>query len=543
MHALLSPLSLPQRLLSKALSPLAIAVLMLVLFSLWTIDSIVEARAAVALSLTTSNVSTGYSLDSSILRELADTYVQRQRNQVRNRVADYLTSQIYPSWRRAISSWNESLGTSVHAQRIMYSYVLNSNETITNTLYGKSRQINESLEALSATYLRDESLNLSELTVNYWFVSELFENVSKNDTKLANMKVDFPIVSNKTYFNISAAGVQDLVKGIEGVLARNFNTTLNTTAAVEQHIVLPRVKPRSLFLTAIFVSAYAVCVILLLLYEWIKYRWEIVIFNTHMDWHHASSKKAENSGIVTTQQRARQFTRQLTFTMHNAPVYWLSNWVGARKNKNSPHWRRLTHAQWWMWSNAGYFWLLLLAIIIHWQIDLSLVKTYSEDLEKQEIAWPLDSDEVHTINSTSVYPLVLQECDKFESKLFQTFNNSVAQLWSYNGTLSQTLDGINNQMNKLVHTVDVVAPPQWCNISLSEVAYPPLLNYSISNNLCANVLRYALLHKTTTKTSEQTSFISNLPRPTTQLHKWALVATVVAMATHHVLGLTVFTRL
>lgn len=544
MHTLLTPLSLPQRLLRKALSPLAIGLLLAALLSVWTISGILETKTTVALSVTTSNTSTYYSLDSTNLHQLASTYIRKQRDQVQRHVTDYLAAQVFPDWRLAISSWNESLGTSVHAQRIMYSYILSCNESITNTLYDKSKQINESLVALEKTDLQIGTQNLSTLSVNFWFVSKLFENVSKNDSQLASLELDFPVVSNDTYLNLSYVDAQGLVKGIERILAQNATIPINATANVNQRVISPPISSQSHALTAIFVSTYAVCVVLFSLYECVAYRWEIMIFNRHMDCYLNLTHKSEDCGVITSQQRAREFTKKLIFTMYNTPVYWVSNWAGARENKRSPHWQRLMHFLFWMWSSSGYFWLLLLATVVHWQVYSSMMRACSRELARQETTWPENANHTRTLNLTSIYPLVFQECTEFETHLFETLNNSVAhQLWSKNGTLSKTLDSINSQMNTLVHTVDVAAPPQWRNLSLSEVAYPPVLDHKNSSSLCVNVVRHALSHKTSTKISEQTSFISNLPRHATHLHQWALVALLVTMATHHLLGLVVFTRL
>lgn len=551
MHTLLNPLSLPQRLLRKTLYPPTLGFLLVALLAVWTIGGLIESKtAAIELTTTISNSSSTWDMDLKSLESTATTFVRAQRDRIHDHVTEYLTAHVYSRCRNAITSWNQSLSTSVHAQRIMYGYMLDLNKTITSVLYDKSKQINESLNALKVP-------DASQLSVDYWFVNYLFHNVSTNNTKLQGLQLNFPMISNSTKLNLPNISARSFLTKVDKI-SNHSSERIVATAKVQNNEFSTHSTSHCQVVTAIMVTTYVVNTIGMCLFEWLRFRWETLIFNKHVDLYLHPLEKLEEEGPIKAQQRTYQFFRQLVFTMNNTPLYWISNWLGARKVKEGKSWARLVNIQWWILSNTGYFALLLLAIIIHWQICVSTIHTYSNQVatlgkSHRQQTHNVTKNSTNTITST-FYLQFSQECHDFEAHILQTLNNSIfKQLWSHNGTLSTTLNSVNDQMTRLVREVQVASPPQWNNLSLSSFAYPLLLSSKSNSNSTIDSLSLqcfkngAVTRRQTTVASIDSIFFNttNMHQGllTTQLHKWSIAGLTATMAIFYLLGLTVFTKL
>ncbi|CAR28205.1 hypothetical protein ZYGR_0N06970 [Zygosaccharomyces rouxii] len=552
MHTLLNPLSLPQRLLRKALYPPTLGLLLAALLAVWTIGCLIESKtAAIELTTTISNTTNTWNVDSKSLESIATSFVTVQKDQIHDHMIEYVAAHVYSGCRSAITSWNQSLSTSVHAQQIMYGYMLDLNKTITNVLYDKSKQINESLNALRVS-------DASQLSVNYWFVDYLFHNVSTNNTKLNDLKLNFPVISNSTKLNLPNISANSFLSKVNKISNQSSEKT-TATAKVQNHRFSTHLASHCRVITAIMVTTYVVCTIGMCLYEWLKFKWETLIFKKHVDLHlHPLEKLEEEEGPIKAQQRSYHFARQLVFTMNNAPLYWISNWIGARKVKEGKKWDLLVNIQWWILSNTGYFLLLLLTVVIHWQICVSMIHTSSNQLSTLEKS---QSKQAHNLTNTSTntnnakfYLQFTQECHNFELHLFQTLNNSIYnQLWSHNGVIATTLDNVNDQMSNLVKEVQVASPPQWNNLSLSNFVYPWLPSSNSDYNSTIDSLSLqclksgAVSRRQTTIVSIGSSFLNTTNMQeglvTTELHKWTIASLIVTMAIFYLLGLTVFTNL
>lgn len=549
MRVLLNQLSLPQRLLSKALYPPTLGFLLLTLLTIWTIGGLMESKtAAVELTTTFSNTSSAWDVDSKSLELISTSFVKAQRYQINQHVTEYLTDHVYNRCRSAISSWNQSLSTSIHAQRIMYSYMLDLNRTITSVLYDKSKQINESLNALKVS-------GTSQLSVNYWFIDYLFQNVSTNSTKLQNLQLNFPVISNSTKLLLPDINANSFLSTINKLSNHSFEN-MTATAKVQNHKFSAHLASHCRVLTAVMVTTYVVCTLGICSYEWLKFRWETLILSRHVDLHFHPLSKSKEESSIKNQQKLYQFARQLVFTVNNTSLYWISNWIGARKFKEGKKWDRFVNIQWWIFSNTGHFLVLLLVIVVHWQIYVSTIHTYSNQLtalEKSQKQRTHNLTNISTdINNTTFYLQFSQECHDFELHVFQTLNNSIFnQLWSHNGTVNTTLNNVNDQMNKLVREVQVASPPQWNNLSLSNFPYPRLLSSNPNSTADSLSLRClmskAVARRQTTMASIDKNFlnITTLPRGIliTQLHRWTITGLVATMVIFYLLGLTVSTEL
>lgn len=551
MHVLLNPLSLPQRLLSKIFYPPALGILVAALLAIWTIGRLLESKAAaIEFTKTTSNATIEWSVDSSALESTAKQFVKSWKRQAHDHVISHLTAYVYPYCQKAVESWNQSLSTSIHAQKIMYDYMLDVNKTITNTLYDKSKQINESLDALNHP-------DASQLSVNYWFVSNLFHNVSVNSTKISNLQLGFPVIANSTKLNLPDISIDPLVSKINKIVEQRPER-IHATAKLQDNTFSTSLKQHCRVLTAIMVTTYIIWTLGRCFYEWLKFKWETSIFNKHVDLHlYPLDKLEEEAGPITSQQRLRRFAQQLVFTMNNILTYWVSNWIGASKVKGSRTWNRLVNFQWWIWSNTGYFLLILLAAIIHWQICLSMINTRSNQLtalDKSQNQGPHTSTNNNTNNRSVFQVQFSHECHNFELHVFETLNKSIfTQLWSHNGTITTALYNVNEQMNKLVKNVQVASPPQWNNLSLSDLVYPRLAFSNLNSSSASSPLELQLLknravsrHQTTmvsTNNSFFKTFDMQKEQSTTQIHMWTIIGLVVSMSLFYMLGLTVFIRL
>lgn len=555
MHTLLNPLSLPQRLLRKALYLPTLGFLLIVLLAVWTIGGLIESKtAAVELTTSVSNTHIDWDVDLKSLELIANSFVKVQRDQTHDHVRKYLAAHVYSRCHNAITSWNQALSASVHAQSIMYDFMLDLNKTITGVLYDKSKQINESLDALQVS-------DASQLSVNYWFIDDLFHEVPKNNTKLQDLRLNFPKVPNSTKLNLPNISSNLFVSKVKQI-ANNSSERVNANAKVKNQKFSTHLASHCQVITAIMVVTYVLCTIGMCLYEWLKFRWETLIFNKHVDLHiHPLEKIDEEEAPIKAKQKTYHFARQLVFTMNNTPLYWISNWIGARKTKEGKKWDRLVNVQWWILSNTGYFLLLLLAVIIHWQIYVSSIHAYSNQLATIEkpLHHNLTNNFTNHINP-AFYRQFSQECSDFEIHTFQTLNNSIFnQLWSHNGSISTTLNNVNDQMNKLVADVQVASPPQWNNLSLSNFTYPyPPHQWSFSSNSNNNNNSKAqslssqcfkngtITRRQTIITSVNSNFLNTTDFHkallTAHLHKWTITGLMVTMAIFYLLGLTIFTK-
>lgn len=624
MYKLLPTLSLPQRLIYCIFHPFILSFLLISLLTIWTTYIILIALLD---PLSTSDVRTGtigaqsittttatatatatvtatkvtssaisstlvnsYSFNTSIVQNIASDYIQQRLNDVNSSLYSYVTQDIYPNWQQSIGDWNASLSDIADTKKLAYEYLLSCNDTITTQLYQQSIKINDSLDLLSQSALIVGNTNsqgiIANLSVNYWFVNNLFANISRDMQALATLSqnVTLPSVSNATmnffpnitsnFFNSTVLNFTNALMDIQtsdnitsySKLAGTRNLlkrseTIITVGDVDES----RLYKRCQILSAICIIFCLFSMIAFCCYEWMKYRYERSSFNIHMAYmiDREESSHANGESTIKAQQKIRELRQRLSFSISEILVYQVSNLIKAGMNIEEPRWKRVSHFTWWICSSGKNLWILLFYVVVHWQlvssvssltniatdidVDFSSVVSKYTGLVPREVT-------SYASNNPLVYSMVVEACTNFEASFESTLNASTTS--QLEAILAKQAADINSQINKLSDTISVVTTPSWENLNYSNSINLQSIvgNTYTTDRLSYNILSQAVSEDVSVEITEKEQSNSLSKRENNSkivrsiplwksLYRWGILAILIVITIHHVLGYAIVVRL
>lgn len=619
MYKLLPTLSLPQRLIYCVFHPFILSFLLISLLTIWTTYIILIASVD---SLSTSNVSTGttgtelittttasptatevipslvsstlsptlvnsYSFNASIAQNIANDYIQQRLNYVNSSLYSYITLDIYPNWQQSINIWNASLSDVANTKKLAYDYLLYCNDTITNQLYQQSDKVNNTLNLLSRSALTVGDANnqaiVANLSLNYWFLNDLFVNISQDVTILENFSqsITLPSISNATmnFFpnittNLFNFTVSNFTNALMNILTSSNSTSYSKLAHTgnllkrSQNIINvgnvdhSRLYKRCQILSVICVIFCLLSMIALCCFEWIKYRYERSSFNIHMAYmtereelHHVNGESR-----IKAQQKIRELIQRLSFSIGEIFVYQVSNLINAGMDIEEPRWKIVSHFNWWIWSSGKNLWILIFYVVVHWQLVSSLanmttdidVETPSVVSKYTEFVSPKFTS--YASNNPLVYSRVVEACSDFETSFENTLNASTINQLEV--VLAEQAADINSQIDKLANTISIVTTPSWENLNYSNPINLQSIvgNTNITGQLSYNILSQAVSEDVSLGITEykQPNFLSKRESNSEivrsiplweSLYRWGILTILIVTLIHHIIGYAIVVRL
>lgn len=621
MYKLLPTLSLPQRLIYCIFHPFILSFLLISLLTIWTtyiilialldplstsdvrtgtigaqsITTTTATATVTATKVTSSAVSStlvnSYSFNTSIVQNIASDFIQQRLNDANSSLYSYVTQDIYPNWQQSIGDWNASLSNIANTKKLAYEYLLSCNDTITTQLYQKSIKINDTLDLLSQSALIVGNTNsqgiIANLSVDYWFVSDLFANISRDMETLANLSqsVTLPSVSNATmnffpnitsnFFNSTVLNFTNALMDIQTsdnftlysklASTRNLLKKRSETVITVGDVDQSRLYKRCQILSVICIIFCLFSMIAFSCYEWMKYRYERSSFNIHMAYmiDREESSHANDASTIKAQQKIRELTQRLSFSISEILVYQVSNLIKAGMDIEEPRWKRVSHFTWWICSSGKNLWILLFYVVVHWQlvssvsslanittdIDVdtsSVVSKYTGLVPREVTSYPS--------NNPLVYSMVVEACTNFEASFENTLNASTTS--QLEATLAKQAADINSQINKLSDTITVVTTPSWEDLNYSNSVNLQSIvgNTNTTDRLSYDILSQAVSEDVSVEITEEKQSNSLSKRENNSkivrsiplwksLYRWGILAILIVITIHHVLGYAIVVRL
>lgn len=565
-------LSLPQRLVICIFNPIIVFIFASLLLTIWSdyvmidltvtkiegggVDSVsasstalVTTTATVTTTTTTTAVSTAsqssfatYYFDRDALEHVAQEYIEMRIKWVNATLSASYSSQL-SQWQHSLDMWNVSLIKAINDKREIYQNLLAYNQSIFNALYEKSKQINEtwSLFSQTALSLEDTQQVFNNLSVNYWFATSIFSNVSQQLQVLNSfdcnskipvigfMPIDLNFDKSKQLDTSVTSFTNTLVNSLrenkyEAPRKRGNNLEASNTS----------LKKRSRYFSIICLIMYFVSIGTLCIYEWLIFRIENSLFNSHM-MEILDTITAEETRGITLQQWVRKQTNKLCYTLTNPLLYRVANSIGSGLNESDSRWKYLSYYILWTLSNGKYLWILLFYTINHWQITSSLVSHQVSSAQgnfRREVTSPLTDSRLSLMKST------LEICSDFTFDVDKTIDDTLKV--HFIASLDQQVDVINSQMTELSHNPTIAALSQWQNLSYSsphdfEVNGNEFSYSVMTQALNSDSSKFVATHLSKRNTSNFNSSISETAW--NKVYKWAVLLLIILLVLHFIIGL------
>lgn len=609
MNQLLSPPSLPQRLCQCAFQPVLLTLVLSSLLTTWTTYAILQSHeggspastvnnqtrtstvtyhsvstttatsSTEATSSTTAPFQDLYTVNESAIQEIADEYTGDKVGKLNDLVNLQLLPQTYDIWRNSLRLWNESLNQTLETKKADYNNMLALRDGVTTELLGQSQRINDTLDLLSETALTVGNTNgqqvIQNLSLNYWFVDDMFAQVPKDLEALENVSqmIALPTISNAT-FSFTTDNITDALQNAASNLTtalEQINASQNATASAKYSQSLHKRsddsttvsrKTNTLYKQSCIRSVcicilYAFTVVLLCIYEWIKYSWEREMFNIQAaDALEVCDIELElETSKIKLQQRLRSFARQLAFSVREIVVYKFSNWVTGERRASELHWKRYSAFYWWIWSSGKTLWILTFCTILHWQsvISMTSVRNNADAQVSNPASYKRDTGMQATNSSydpSPVYSTAVWACNAFENEIDSLLTATIeADLQLF---LNKSANDINSQMSNLVSQTANFTQIPWPNITISLEIPETKRNESLTAAIITRALNLSLSLTTTPLHVQNLQFPikaaqeplqDHFAPPLGPIYQWALIALTITALIHHLFGFLIIPRL
>lgn len=603
MNQLLSPPSLPQRLCQCAFQPVLLTLVLSSLLTTWTTYAILQSHeggspastvnnqtrtstvtyhsvsTTTATSSTTAPFQDLYTVNESAIQEIADEYTGDKVGKLNDLVNLQLLPQTYDIWRNSLRLWNESLNQTLETKKADYNNMLALRDGVTTELLGQSQRINDTLDLLSETALTVGNTNgqqvIQNLSLNYWFVDDMFAQVPKDLEALENVSqmIALPTIPNAT-FSFTTDNITDALQNAASNLTaalEQINASQNATASAKYSQSLHKRsddsttvsrKTNTLYKQPCIRSVcicilYAFTVVLLCIYEWIKYSWEKEMFNIQAaDALEVCDIELElETSKIKLQQRLRSFARQLAFSVREIVVYKFSNWVTGERRASELHWKRNSAFYWWIWSSGKTLWILTFCTILHWQAVVSMtpVRNNADAQVSNPASYKRDTGMQATNSSydtSPVYSTAVWACNAFENEIDSLLTATIeADLQLF---LNKSANDINSQMSNLVTQTANFTQIPWPNITISLEIPETKRNESLTAAIITRALNLSLSLTTTPLHVQNLQFPikaaqeplqDHFAPPLGPIYQWALIALTITALIHHLFGFLIIPRL
>ena len=607
---LLNSLSLPQRLVYCMFHPYLINSLFFALITTWTFhsfhteNSIIYQRSTASTSTITSGLGVyNHKLSKNITLNLAsvDTLAQQYMTSKSNSTVSYINEVIENYWYRDLQlqlvTWNDTLTNNIADNLQYFKNLQVYNEVIHDQLLSNANVINATLQKLAKTGLlleTSDNNNYNEqltnnFTLNYWFLDSLFGNVSGSIDSLDTISqmvalpnVLVPTLKSVQYNNSeSLATSLDIFKGKLNNISRLYAndslvTNLKKRSLAEDDTAKSSSDRKTVRIyTAVFIVVYIILVPILMVFEWIKFRWEKVLFNEQ----YSSMISELEDYKINSLQGSRKCILQLQNSMNNIIVHMFSNSLFKSFNVSLKRWKKTTAFNQWIYTNGLQLWVLFFNVVIYWEIIANISSTgttSSNSTNGKSIGMSQEPFNMYTNSSTAevvtntttkidtsykknLIDDVNYACMEFQTSAdFLIYNMINNQLWSENtGILSKLINSTNIQMKSLIHSLTSetssldIADWTYQNVTV-PISLPNLSENNLTMSILTNAFEVTILDhldiemNTSTQKSSEKQLSTSTVSSSSQLHqirKWSLIITTILIIFHHIMGYILFNRI
>lgn len=610
--------NLKQRFLGSLFNPLVVVPTVLFIVTVWTSYHILDyssktdfSTSTVTTSIITSStvptttvvtttvvsglrtsptLSPGGSISKDSIRNEVDSFLELKVNNSVHAVNQYLSGYYYPTIQQTVENWNKSFYDGLEREKAMLKTVQSYNETIFSNLYQQSQKINTTIDKLSSEGFTVETDNdyTSDLLLNYWFINDLFGNVSNTLANLETVGTQrLPNVTENTGLPLKNITedfkkdtdverlIEDLVSNISIIIEENNHLTFESLQKKRDIMKRSeyhrdgRLQRKCSILTAVFAVSYVLAVLVLLAWEWLNYRTESTTFkdlvgsmvDALLVYHDTEDK--EFSMKLRFNKEIKPSLWRLGFTSTNSMVYYFTKLQIGIFEKVSPcgssirlcigKWQifrdRLSIFNWWIIKGGMVLYLLLFGVLIEIQVITSLIKVSSLDLGASTLE---KRSTEYTIGfNSSLFHQVDETCTHFEVSINDYLNQTLNfELWDDDsGILYKLSKEVDNNMSEVIGNLEDMSIgaeliPGW-NLDGIEFQLPNVTLSNFPETILADVIEksdtklelgYAKLKKRdTTNGNSKNALVSSLNALLWRI----IVVLMIIILLHHFMGLLI----